>query len=467
MTEFNLPEPPRSADRRALSGIENFVWMLTRRFPVNFIVSLRIRGPFSTDDLRRAIRNVRGGYRGLAARIDCRPEGRFLLSDDDVPDFAVEEIIAPDDDAWQREAERQLAEPFDAWTGPLSRFVVVRGPDYVDLSAVCDHGVADGLSAVNLLRDVCMSMTSPDAPPLEATIPQSLLRHIPEEVFAEKEVRRARRWAPAVYRMFKWAATAKRRILMRPEPSADDVPDRPTVEALRRRIVDKRVYVRSWSLSEEQTGRIAERCRAEQTTVHAALSTAFARAYFSCRRFGRRRRRLIETPINARPRLKPSVEQGAGLFNLLAYVRVDGHRDSDFWAVARAFRARLQATTTDAKLFSPVIVIDDLLAGGDDGKLRRAVAGMDAKSARHDVSISNLGRVNMPAQIGALHIESVRGPIVLGQGAAPVVGVATHAGIMRFCLTTSADVIDPATAQDVVDRAMSELSEAVEGTAGS
>ncbi len=49
-----------AAVRRTLSGVEKVVWTMSRRTPFNFVVTARIRGPFSTESLREAARALRG-----------------------------------------------------------------------------------------------------------------------------------------------------------------------------------------------------------------------------------------------------------------------------------------------------------------------------------------------------------------------------------------------------------------------
>lgn len=428
--------------------------------PINFVVAARIRGPFSIDDLRRATRALRCRYPGLAARIVRDADGVLTYCDDETVDFPVYERPADSDDAWLRETMRQIGEPFDTWTGPLCRFVAVRGADFVDLLAVCDHIAADGLSSVQLLRDVCTQLALPETPVEPLPLPSSMMQMLSPELMAKKEIRQARRFGPPVLKVVNAYQELKRLVRLLPPSNPDLFPDRPAGEALRRFVAERPLWCRSWSMSEAETKRLIDRSRAEQTTVHAALCTAFIRAYVAAEYCGRAPKRLIESPINARPYFRTDVKYGAGLYNSLAYSQVDGRAKTDFWAAARESRRRLDAARADTKLFSGIALADDFLLTCSPEKLRTFAGDIFAQGSRHQLSISNLGRVDMPERVGALEIEAVRGPLVIGQATGPVVGVATHAGRMQFCVTSLGPGHAESEFAEVIDRAMRELHNA-------
>lgn len=433
---------------------------MSRRMPINFVVAARLRGPFSIDDLRRAARALRCRYPGLAARIVRDADGKLTFCDDEAVDFPICERPADADDAWVREAQRQIIEPFDAETGPLCRFSVVRGPDYVDLLAVCDHIAADGLSSVQLLREVCTQIALPETPVEPLPLPPSVLELLPPELLAKKEVRQARRFAPAVLRIVDAYQALKRMLGLRRPSNPDLFPDRPTADTLRQYMNDQPLWCRSWSLDADETQRLIDRCRAERTTVHAAICTAFIRAYVAAEYCGPARKRLVESPLNLRVHFRAGATYGAGLYNALAYSQVDGKAEIDFWNSARDGRKRLEAALSDVKLFSGMAVADDLLSVCSDQKMRELAGDILSQGSRHELSISNLGRVEMPQQIGPLQIEAVRGPLVVGQGTVPVVGVATHAGRMHFCATSLGPGHDESQFARVIDRTMQELQAA-------
>lgn len=460
-TEPVVAHETSQAVRRPLSGVEKVVWMMSRRTPFNFVVTVRIHGPFSTDSLREAARAIRGRYRGLVARIVREANCDFYLCDDGVPDISVEERSAEADGDWIQEVRRQLALPFDTWIGPLARLVVVRQKDCVDLLAVCDHTVADGLSAVNLIRDLCVQMTCPSSQAEFGPLPESLVSSIPPEVFELRETKQVRRFGPAVVNVVGWYQRLRRWLLREPKPNLDGFPDYPLMADLQASIERKNLRVTTWSLSPEQTRQLAARCRREQTTVHAAIVVAMARGYRACGAFGKQARRLIETPINARKYLVPQTEQGAGLYNLLNQTRIDGRPDVDFWTTARTFRKSFEKALALPELFGGSILLDDLLGGDDLIKIREAAATIDISKRFHDLSISNLGRVAIPAEIGPLRIESVHGPAVIGRGTAPVMGVATLHDRMTFIMTAHEDAGSEATIQSIIDTAMRNLTDAV------
>lgn len=447
--------------RRPLSGLERLVWVMTRRTPLNFVVTLRLRGPFSLESFRRAVRAVRSEYRGLAARIALDSDGRPTYEhDDQVPEFAILERKAETDHGWREETVRQLTEPFDSHVGPLARFVVLCGDGYVDLLAVCDHGVADGLSAVNLLRDVCRRMTPPDEPPQELPLPPSTASAVTQEIINSIEVRRLRRWGPLFLRVYNFCREVKRRVTFQSRPDLSPYGDHPRSEDLRGEIEKRRARVLSWCVPTELSGRLTERCRREGTTIQSALCVAFARAYCASEAFGPARTRRVQSPVSVRKWLQPPVVQGAGLYNLLLHTNVDCRPSSDFWTECRAFRKRLENDIRPEKLFGGIVLIEDVFRRAAPDQFREAAHAMLQMKVHHDLSISNLGRLDMPTNFGPLVVESVHGPAVLGQDRAPVLGVATLGDRMTFTLTAQASAGDDATILGIVEQALQTLRDA-------
>jgi hypothetical protein len=64
---------------------------------------------------------------------------------------------------------------------------------------------------------------------------------------------------------------------------------------------------------------------------------------------------------------------------------------------------------------------------------------MPVVNFNYDLSISNLGRINIPAQYGQLHLESIYAPTMnVFQSTHRILGVTTFGGRMR-CTFTSRD----------------------------
>ena len=122
-----------------------------------------------------------------------------------------------------------------------------------------------------------------------------------------------------------------------------------------------------------------------------------------------------------------------GVFISLVYSKVDCTPGKDRWEAAREVGKSLTGVP-DEQLFSIPIVMLHVA----EHPLSVPVVGFD-----YDLSISNLGRVNIPEQYGDLTLESIYAPTMNVSGPTHrIVGVTTFGGRMR-CTFTSRDPAAP------------------------
>ena len=179
--------------------------------------------------------------------------------------------------------------------------------------------------------------------------------------------------------------------------------------------------------SREDTAALVDRCHREATTVHSALCAAFALPF--AERQPAQPLRCIETPYNLRNHLTQSVENVYGAFFSLVYSRVDCTSSRDKWEIARQFGQNL-LSVTDEQLFSTPLV---MMQVAEDPPSMQAI-GFD-----YDMSISNLGRVTIPAHYGNISLESIYAPTMnVSHPGHRILGVTTFEGCMR-CTFTSRD----------------------------
>jgi len=203
-----------------------------------------------------------------------------------------------------------------------------------------------------------------------------------------------------------------------PMPISPNHPEQTTDQPLR---------VLPFALDIAETDALVSHCRREGVTVQAALCAAFAVTF--AKRQPETPTRCIETPINMRDRLLRPLEEVYGNYISLIYSNVDCSPGLSVWDIARKVGCSLTAVT-DEQLFTIPLI---LLAVADQ-PLRIPVVHFD-----YDLSISNLGRVNIPAQYGPLRLESIYGPTMnVSHPSHRILGVTTFSGQM-CCTFTSRD----------------------------
>ena len=201
------------------------------------------------------------------------------------------------------------------------------------------------------------------------------------------------------------------------------------------------------------------RSRAEGTTVHAALSTAFLRAFGEFRGDGWNRK--IQSPISLRERLTRPVGESFGLFVNLAKFSVDCAPERDFWTVAREIKRGFIQHTGDKRIFGSLIesnvFMDKLASVLAPEIIAPSVIGVD-----YDLSITNLGRLDFPVQYGPLVLEALFGPSLGGNPEDIVLGVITIGDKMCFTLAFTGLKLNMSQAEHIKERAMNWLANATD-----
>lgn len=413
---------------RQLRGGQFAVWLASAYQSINFALTASLSGACTPEQVHAALGKLRSRHSGLATRLIEEPQRRVVAVTD--PDLEIPVRIVQRQHAaqWREEVAGELGQAFDLSSSAPLRVVWLRGAEVSEMAFVCPHALADGLSVAYLVRDFLAFLGQPDREPAPLPPSPAMNDLIPE--FAGK-------------RAIVWQSRAKSaffRLLLRLNPKVEMQP---------REKVD--YHLLAWALTPAQTASLVARSRAEGTTVHAALSTAFLRAFGELRGDGWKRR--VQSPVSLRERLSSPVGEAFGLYVNLAEVTADCAPRRDFWHVARAIKQAFVRQTGDRRIFRSLIeaniVMDDLGAIMPPAMVARTVTAV-----AYDLSISNLGRLNVPMQVGALHLDELYGPALGGNPKDIVLGANTTGGQLQFVLSFTDLKLSPTQAAQVRDRAM-------------
>jgi hypothetical protein len=379
------------------------LFISTLGITLNFGVSARIHGPLELGQLEAALAGLGRRHPLLAVRAAAREDGTPYFTDKGVRATPLRVVERLGDDDWVGEMERDIQQPTAYLEGPLIRCVWLRGQNVSDVVLVCDHLAADGRAAIFALRDLLALLAAPsdavetiDSPPLYELVPPDVARQIIEDAAAagyptQEEIDEAR---------------------------SQDASDSESAEP-EYTLPAEPVCIQPFFLDAEETSALVRRCRAEEVTVQAALCAAFLTPFAE----GQPDRpvRRAEIPVDLRPRLSRPVGDAYGNMIGLTLIDVDCTPGLDLWATARNAAAAL-AGMRDRDLFATPLVVIPLA-----GRYPNRPWMID-----YDLSISNLGRVEIPEVYGELRLESIYGPVFPATGPEHLIlGISTFAGQMR------------------------------------
>jgi hypothetical protein len=362
------------------------------KFSINFASTIHLSGPLTLPRLENAFARLGRRYPMLVAHISRNEENNFHFTDDHASSVPVRVVERETDDTWIQEVKRELPIIFNFQTGPLYRCVWVRGQDDIsDLVLISEHMTSDGRSAVHAMRDLITLLADPT---LELT---PVLPKHPRELVSSDILQRVA------------AIDAATRADAPPSPAWQ-----PSAPAGLQRILP-------FSLTETETAALREQCRAQGVTIQAALCAAFLTPFAEHQPDIPLRR--AEVPVDLRPYLTQPTADLFGSYLGLTTITVNCHAGPSLWDVARDAQTAIRAILGPDLFLQPLALYH---------LIERPLARGFPRD--YDLSISNLGQLDVPAMCGDLQVESVHTPTFNVN--APhhyVLGVATCSG--KLCAT--------------------------------
>lgn len=385
-------------------------------YSINFTFHGRVRGTWTETEMRNALARLGLRHPMLASRVGFNASNEPVITTEGVPPIPLRIIERIDDEHWMREVERELPIGYDHRVGPPFRCVWIRGNEVSDLVLVCDHVTADGRAGVYALRDLLALLADPHLT-LEPRLPILLSELVPDSI------------KPGLEKIIAEA------LKNGPPPSEQNEP-------YVREVSPDPLQVQAFSLSAEETAALVTRCRAEGVTVHAALCAAFLMAY--AEKDPDQPIRAVETPVDIRPRLSQPLDDVYGDYVSLVFTWVNCSAGRSLWDIARDAAQDLANITDERALLQPFFI----------SWVSKEPVYIPEERVIYDLSISNLGRLNIPVAYGNLELEAVHGPTYYASHPGHrVLGVNTHNGQLRATFISS-----DSTSPGILKRALELLS---------
>jgi Condensation domain len=385
---------------RPLGPLEQLYWQTDRWAPRHFVVAAEIGGLVDAESLAAALAGAQRRHPALSAAIRMNDAGLPAFVPGESAPIPLRVCDRPGAPAVLAAIADELRLPFASERAPLVRVVLLRGSRESIVLLVVHHAIADGLSAAMLARELVATLAGvPSAPPLPARAPVEALLGLPADA----------------------------------TPALSEDP-----EGARDHRAGRALSV-AW-LEEEELARLRSRCATEHTTVHGALSAAFALAA-STRRSNDAPLRCL-CPVSAR-RACPGIADDFGLFMVVE--KTQHASDAPFWEMARTARGQLNQALSPEPAASRTAFQRVLLA-------RRRTPRRLAESLHalvdYQVVLSNLGNIEPPECPGSHRLNWLQ--LYLNSEVEPSIGVATVGG--RMALTASCYEPVPGLLDEALDR---------------
>ncbi|WP_263359672.1 phthiocerol/phthiodiolone dimycocerosyl transferase family protein [Acidicapsa ligni] len=372
---------------RPLSGVEELFWVLDHSNTLHFSLIGEVQGPIDADTLRKAINSVQRRHPLLTVSIDSsfNRVPHFRRTGSPIPLRIAEGL------SWEEEVSRELRTPFDPAIGPLLRVVFMPGAESSIVIVTSHHAIADGMSLIFVLRDLLKAAAGQHLEPLPEPVPI-------DEIFGYSTRTSS---APGVD--FKYS-----------------------------RVCEEAVYVKSTTLTVDETRSLHERARQEGTTIHGVLCGALALAARELNPAFREEDFRIFNPIDLRKAV--NLQDQFQFAFIAGQIKFPPHTDASIWDMARAAPSVL-APLKSFEGGGAVINFLHQLADEDIDVERGAE--IIQIYFNEQASISNVGILPYESTFGDLKLVAVWGPAVLrGMKGEQTLGAATINGALHLLHTT-------------------------------
>ncbi len=381
---------------RPLGCSEHFFHLYAQVYPVHFCLCAEIEGALDSDALRSALNQVRERHPLLRVRIvDDREFGAAFYESDRA--IELETVPVGKDADWRPIVERELRKPMGVRASSLVRVVALCSPDATVLVLTFHHAIADAVSGIRVLEDVMRALAGEQLkafrsfPPIEEKLLMPSLGPV-------------------------HAAEADRIISVLPaiRSAVPVVPD------------NRRTHIVTAEFSREETARLLEQCKANNTTVHGVICAAASR-HVPTSDDGIVR---MICPIDLRK--MAGIENGVcGVFIGASAVEVPTGGTASIWHDAH----RIVQSINQSR--SPEAVIDFMgrmsVEFSPTTRSERLQAFLSA-GPQSSLVVSNLGVVPIVERYGPYVVRAVWGPAMLTNFPEDrqTIGVCTFGGRLRI-----------------------------------
>lgn len=439
-------------------------------------VVAKIKGKVTEDMLGRAVAKVQARHTHLRLRIEFDRDGIPCFTAKDVEEIPVEIFPRESDDDWIQVLKAQSRLAFDFDTRPAIRFILLQSLTRSELVILCHHIICDGLSLAYLARDLMENLgdpsleveTLPDPIPIDrGNLPVGVSLNPVVKFFVER-INKEWREERVTFGQGDYQALTE----------AYWVNFKPDMDLI--------------ELSEQETSRLAGKCKAVGVTVNSALAAALVAAQQEVQG-DQPYQDQITVAGSLRDRLGKPAGEEMGFFAGAVSLKFKPQEKSGFWENVRKFNHKIQPLYTNKKLFEDPLVwcylepgiLQSLSYKMVGGLVSRESPGFDklsAFSSRSDVissmlkrqrmdsfdnllmgtALTNLGRMDFPRSYGELELERL---ILKAGGAYPLVfvnllaGAVTCSGKLSLVLEYDQARIDKNRVKEIKSRVLHHLLE--------
>jgi hypothetical protein len=382
---------------RPLGANEKVYWVLDQSISTHFAVAVELEGNATPEGWRVAIDAAQKRHSNLSLRITGTNYTDLSFDHVENCQIPLRVVLHATEQNWDGELEKEFQIPIDPNHAPLARAVLIQQPGKSIFIFLSNHSIGEGMSVTLIIRDILSALAGEELNTLAVLPSLDELVGIPLKPVGNSGSNQATLSSSAL--------------------TADRAPLAP-------------VKIKRLSLTKALTEKLIKKAKAEDTSVHGALSAAFILAKQRISpNWGEKPVRLLH-PISARKAL--DVGDNFGLIVSMTINSYDHQPENSFWELARIAKSGLLPTQNKEWIKEDVNKTTGLFESGlNIETIKEILIG----GTGHEIMLTNLGLIPFQSDFGNLKMTALWGPMVVtAHNAAQTVGIATVNGSLTFSL---------------------------------
>lgn len=393
---------------------------------VNCVFTVKIRGSFTLEQLRLALHKVQRKHPLLRAGIREDAMGvPYFVSSNAVECIPVRIAERSSDDFWKQESKKEWHKLFEGKNKPMARIVWLKDMEVSELMLVCPHCICDGTTLTTLMTELLVLLDKPE---------QVLNSYLP---FVSIEGLLSKSYSGRLGKLLKakvFSVFASLFFLLKSGKNQES---------------EGESYMVHCRVDAEKTAALSAICRAEGVTMHAALCAAFLDAFKSV--FAGQAKGKVICPVDIR-RFIPEIRQDH-MFAFAPIAELSAGTGDGFWDRARKIKDDL-TNKIEAMDVQDLLLMSEYF----HSSARKMVNYLKSAAGSHDITLSNMGRLNIPEHFDTFSVEAIYSPTVAFPWKNPnTITIGTYKGVMDLCLSSNEGFLSEEHAGDIMSRALNLL----------
>jgi len=347
---------------------------------VNCVFVSKIRGPIKEENLRAALSEIQRKHPLLRVVIREDEHGKpYFVSNTQIAAIPLSIIERFSDDDWITTSEAEWENHFDVKKGPLARLIWLKSDDVSELMLVCAHCICDGASMLTLMREMLMLLDQQHIAmePYESF--ETLHSLIPSHILSNTK-KKIKAWLLSKIAGWFFALKTKKN-----------------------KFPPGKNYLLHWKLDEETSIALTNTAKQQKTALHAIFSVAFLEAMQLIK--GDKAKGHVVYPIDIRRYIPEIKNDHLFAFAPIEELAVEKDNTSDFWTKTRKLRNDL-AGKLDVMNIHELLLMSEYF----HSSAHRLITYLKSSDGTHDVTLSNMGRLNIPDSYQSFHLETIYSP---------------------------------------------------------